>query len=95
MIDVAALTAAPCFDVFAEEVTINGSPARGIPANEIVESAAFDQVAEHRLTLSVLTQEVPLLPKGATVIVRGKTYRVDMPVATTEDPDVVTKVVLR
>lgn len=93
--NIAELTAGPCFDAFSEDVLINGSPARGILATELIELGAFDQVAEQRQTLSVMTREVPALPRGASVVIRGKTYTVDAAVTGTGDPDVVTKVLLR
>lgn len=93
--DLAAVTAIACFDVFATPIHIDGTPARGIVSTELVELTGYEQVAEKRLTLAVLIDEVPELRKGQSVEVGGKTYRVDLPLGAKEDPDVLLKVLLR
>ncbi len=95
MIDLARETAEICIDMFAEEITYNGQPARAIVATEVVELPGYEQVTERRMTISVLVGEFPTIESGHLVIVRGKSYRVDQLLEGREDPDVMAKVVLR
>lgn len=95
MIDLARETAEVCIDMFAEPVTFAGKDARGIVATEVVELGVYDAVVESRVTVSVLVDEVPAIEKGQPVVMRGKTYRVDQLMASQDDSDVMTKVVLR
>ncbi len=92
-VDLARETAEVCMDMFGEDITFAGQPARGIVANELVELGAYDPVVESRTTVSVLPDEVPAIQQGQPVVIRDKTYKVDQLMAAKDDA--MAKVVLR
>jgi len=93
MLNLARETAEICIDMFGEDITFAGQPARGIVAKELVELGAYDPVVERRTTVSVLPDQVPEIQQGLPVIIRGKTYKVDQLMAVKDDE--LAKVVLR
>ena len=92
-IDLARETAEVCMDMFGEDITFAGQPARGIVANELVELGSYEPVVESRLTVSVLPDKVPAIREGLLVVIRGETHKVDQLMAVKDDA--MTKVVLR
>lgn len=92
--NLAELTAGPCFDVFAEPITWAGDEVRGIPSNQVVELGGYEGLTENRMTVSVLLAEVPVIEKGQAVVIQGKAYQVDEKFPGTDD-GVTVKVLLR
>lgn len=95
MIDLARETAEVCMDMFGEAITYNGTEKRAIASVEMVELSGYEQTAEQRMTISILTADYPAISTGALVEARGKTYRVDQQMETQDDPTIMIKLVLR
>lgn len=92
--NLAELTAGPCFDIFSEPIEFNGETVRGIPSNELVNLNGYDDLTENRMTVSLLLAEVPSIEKGQPVVIQGTQYQVDERVPGTDD-GVTVKVLLR
>lgn len=86
---------AACIKAFSEPVQFNFVDVRGIVKTELIEFGGYDGVTEKRTTVTVQSAEVGEIKNGQSVIIHGKTYKVDQLMEGKFDFDGLVKVVLR